>query len=52
MAQVNCSRCGRFVGPDGNYDIIYDPYMADYEMGYPKCGKCLREEREEESSDE
>lgn len=43
MLTINCSKCGRFVGKDGNPDIMYDHYNGGYEVGYPLCGRCLRE---------
>jgi hypothetical protein len=42
MAPLNCSECGRFVGKDGDPDIVYDYYTGGYEVGYPLCGPCLR----------
>ena len=41
---INCCKCGRFVGKEGDPDITYDNYNGGYEIGYPKCGNCLRVE--------
>jgi len=38
---LNCSKCGRFVGKDGDPDIWHDP-SGTTEIGYPLCGECLR----------
>ena len=46
QAPVNCHKCGRFLGPDGDPDVAYDPYMGAYEAGYPTCGPCLEKLRE------
>jgi len=45
MNIVNCSKCGRIVGKDGFLDVSYDDYAGGYEMGYPLCGRCLREKQ-------
>lgn len=44
---LNCSRCGRFVGPDG-YDDVIEVQWGLYEEGYPLCGRCLRREQREQ----
>lgn len=41
VVPLNCSKCGRFVGKDGFYDVMYDHYNGWYEVGYPLCKKCL-----------
>jgi len=43
MRLMNCSKCGRFVGKDGDPDVVYDYYNGGYEAGYPLCARCLRE---------
>ena len=40
MAGINCSQCGRWVGPDGFYDAGYD-CEGTPECGYPLCKACL-----------
>lgn len=47
MRPLNCCECGRFIGPDGDPDIGFDPYMGGYDIGYPRCGPCLRKINEE-----
>lgn len=37
---LNCSKCGRFVGPDGFKDVFTSEGMI--EIGYPLCAKCLK----------
>ena len=36
---LQCYLDGRFLGPDGHPDLI------DGEVGYPRCGRCVREHR-------
>ena len=38
---MNCYKCGRFIGPDGNPDVCEVDYGV-YEAGYPTCGRCLK----------
>lgn len=38
---INCHKCGKFVGDDGNKDIFYDDYQGAFEVGYPECKKCI-----------
>jgi len=45
ISGMNCCKCGRFIGKDGNCDIGYDEYMGGYEIGYPTCRKCLDERK-------
>lgn len=40
---INCCKCGRFIGPDGDPDVIQDN-DGNWECFYPKCGRCLRKE--------
>lgn len=39
VTPLNCYLDGRFLGPDGDPDVI------DGEVGYPRCGRCVREHR-------
>ena len=41
MTNLNCYKCGRFVGEDGFHDVSYDYYNGGYEVGYPECRACL-----------
>lgn len=41
---LNCCKCGKFVGKDGFIDVFYDDYSGGYEIGYPKCASCLKEQ--------
>lgn len=43
---INCYKCGRFLGPDGNPDVVFDDYSGGYECGYPMCGDCIKKEIE------
>ncbi|WP_374713132.1 hypothetical protein, partial [Symbiobacterium terraclitae] len=45
VGPINCSKCGRFVGKDGDPDVFYDDYNGGWEIGYPLCGRCLREKQ-------
>ena len=47
---VNCSKCGRWVGKDGFYDIGMDDSTGMVECGYPLCKRCL-DERDENRKD-
>jgi len=40
---VNCSKCGCFVGKDGEIDVS-EVDVGVFEMFYPKCKRCLDEE--------
>jgi hypothetical protein len=40
---MNCYKCGRFIGPDGNPDVC-EVDCGVYEVGYPTCGRCLKRE--------
>jgi hypothetical protein len=42
MTGINCCKCGKFVGKEGNKDIVYDDYNGGFECGYPICEKCLK----------
>ena len=42
MAGINCSKCGRWVGKDGFYDVFYDDYSGGWEEGYSLCAQCLK----------
>jgi hypothetical protein len=43
---MNCGKCGRFIGKDGNDDVYYDDWNGGWECGSPRCGKCLKKESE------
>jgi hypothetical protein len=43
---LNCHNCGRFVGKNGDPDVHYDWWSGAYEVGYPRCGRCVREDEE------
>ena len=38
---MNCYKCGRFIGPDGDPDVC-EVDIGVYEAGYPTCGRCLK----------
>lgn len=38
---MNCYKCGRFIGPDGDPDVM-EVDRGVYEAGYPTCGRCLK----------
>ena len=40
MPGLNCSKCGRWVGPDGFTDAGYD-CEGTPDIGYPLCKRCL-----------
>jgi hypothetical protein len=42
MPPMQCCKCGRFIGPDGQIDVVYDEYHGAYEAGYSYCAKCLK----------
>ena len=50
VKKINCSMCGRFVGPDGKHDVFYDDWTGGYECGYPMCGKCLSKNKKKGAS--
>ncbi len=37
---INCSKCGRFVGKDGDCGLSYD-YEYGWDIYYPECAPCL-----------
>lgn len=41
---LNCYRCGRWVGKDGDPDISHAICDEPAEIGYPRCGRCVRED--------
>ena len=51
IGPVNCARCGKFVGRNGDYNITFDWYNGCVDYGYPLCAKCL-EKTEVKSGDE
>jgi hypothetical protein len=48
MMPLQCYKCGRFLGPDGYPDIVYDDWNGGYEQGYTLCGPCGRAEGKED----
>lgn len=38
---MNCYKCGRFIGPDGNHDVM-EVDCGVYEAGYPTCRRCMK----------
>ena len=44
---VNCSKCGRWVGKDGDCDFHCDYESVVWEVEFPLCGPCLRKENNE-----
>lgn len=48
MTPLQCCKCGRFIGPDGNPDVFRDSYYGGYEIGYPECGRCMREAQQQD----
>lgn len=32
-----CSKCGRFIGEGGFYDVMWDGYNGGWEEGYSTC---------------
>ena len=44
MSPLQCHKCGRFIGPDGYPDVMWDDYHGAYEEGYTVCGPCGRAE--------
>lgn len=42
---LNCYRCGRFVGKDGDPDIWRSVGGEPAEIGYSRCGRCVRDDQ-------
>jgi hypothetical protein len=43
---INCRECGKFVGRDGNCDLI--EHGDGYRTGYPLCAKCIEAQEVQE----
>jgi hypothetical protein len=45
-----CYICGRFIGPGGYYDVMYDDYNGGWEEGYSTCAEHTKSEPTDDSA--